>query len=995
MAINKKTRDKISQFVSRWSGKHSEKSEADNFWEDMLENIFDVPQPYKFVEKQKDTTVEVFVETENGKQSTYRKKFIDIYVPSSGCVIEHKSSKVSLDKTVIQSDGNPYNARQQAKRYYDSLDRPEQGRYLIACNFNEFIIFDNDHKRNQEVRFNLEDLSKYYIPLKEALFYNLNKTKESEDRKEYESARTANEFVKKLQSLLLSQYSKAERGKELDHVLNVFCVRVVFCLYADDAGLFPEGALKHFLELYDKPDLLREKFKTLFVALNTKKELRHALLDDAIKVFDQVNGGLFGGETVEIPRMTEEVRVLLLNSVNTLYEPDSDSIPFHWSDISPTNFGCIFESTVSEKVRKNQGMHYTTVENIHRVIDPLFLNDLIDELDGIISLPHRNTLENVKRDEKLHSFINKIAKLKFLDPACGSGNFLTETFRSLRQLEHKALSEVTNKQNTICVVKISQFYGIEIDDFACQVARTALWIAWCQMETEAEMRYALTCKALPLDKNENIIEADALQTDWRKVVEPSKINYIIGNPPFMGSQGMKQAKVKDSFTNAMISLRDSDGKALWNKVGDMDYVCAWFAKAADYINGHSRIRVAFVSTNSITQGEQVAALWQPLVEKLNLKIIFAWKSFAWFNEATDSANVHCVIIAFCSQKSKLSFPCHIYEVNKETQECSSVNSYLLPAEQVFLKSSRKHIQREYAPLMRFGSMPNDTVKIKQEDGKQKEIPMLRLCKDEREKLIKEYPELQPYLPRIYGSEDFISNEENYCIWLDGEVPTNIIRHKAFCERFERLRKRREESTRPETRALARTPYLFGEIRQPQDTYLLIPKTSSENRNYVPMGYVDKSIICTDATFSVESCPLWCFGILTSSIHQAWIKVVAGRLEMRTRYSASVVYNNFPFPSEITEEQRADIENTAQRIIDARNSHPNDSLADLYGFPMQKDLMAAHVANDDAVFAAYAYLGIDKSMNAEQIAIILLKESAKLSKVKNSRKKRKKKATLKR
>lgn len=776
----------------------------------------------------------------------------------------------------------------------------------------------------------------------------------------------------------------------MDHLLNVFCVRVVFCLYADDSGLFVENALRNFLESYTKITLLEEKFEQLFYALNTIESKRKPL-DKEINVFAHVNGGLFGEETVKIPRLSEDVRQLLLNSLNTLYKPDSDETPFHWSDISPTNFGCIFENTVSELVRKNQGMHYTTIENIHRVIDPLFLNDLTTELELCLQLPSNTTNEQVARDKALSGFISKIGRLKFLDPACGSGNFLTETFRSLRQLEHKALCAKTNKDITICAVRINQFYGIEIDDFACQVAKTAMWIAWCQMEQEAKTLGIMEGRPFPLESNTTICKADALMTDWNLAVKNSKINYIIGNPPFMGSQGMKKAGLKGSFDYAFGEIVNAKGKKLWKKNGDMDYVCAWFAKAAAYMHKHNRVRTAFVSTNSITQGEQVSGLWEPLVANFNLQIPFAWRSFSWYNEAADSANVHCVIVAMCCQKTKLSRECVIYEDRKEPLRCSSINSYLLPSKQMFLKTSNPHVHGITIPPMRFGNMPNDTIEVENpKTGKKSKVPMLRLSAEERKKLCMMYPELENFLPRIFGSDDFISNEENYCIWLDGDVPSEIIQHVAFKERFKKLRAKRLASTRDTTRALADTPYLFGEIRQPKHDYLLVPRTSSENRKYIPMGFVNKSVICSDAAMSIDDCPLWLFAILTSSVHMAWVKVVCGRLKSDYRYSIDVVYNNFPFP-DLTEEQMNALNETAQKILDVRENNVNDTLETLYRVPMKKDMLDAHRNNDKAVMDIYAQWGIRKDMTDNEIALVLLKKSVEIStkaKMKKKTKKRK-------
>ena len=492
-----------------------------------------------------------------------------------------------------------------------------------------------------------------------------------------------------------------------------------------------------------------------------------------------------------------------------------------------------------------------------------------------------------------------------------------------------------------------------------------------------------------METNTTICKADALTTDWNSVVRNSNINYIIGNPPFMGSQGMKKAGLKESFDYAFRKIVNDKGNRLWKKNGDMDYVCAWFAKAAAYMHEHHRVRTAFVSTNSITQGEQVSGLWEPLVTNFNLQIPFAWRSFSWLNEATDSANVHCVIVAMCCQKTKLSGNCIIYEEGKEPLHCSSINSYLLPSKQLFLKTSDPHVHGNTILTMRLGSMPNDTIDIENpETGKKSKVPMLRLSADERKEICLKYPELEKYLPRIFGSDDFISNEKNYCIWLDGNVPNEIIQHVAFKERFKKLRDKRLASTRDATRILADTPYLFGEIRQPKHDYLLVPGTSSENRKYIPMGYVSKDTICSNAAMTIDDCPLWIFAILTSSVHMAWVNVVCGRLEMRYRYSIRVVYDNFPFPN-LTEEQINSLNETAQKIMDVREDNANVTLETLYRVPMKKDILDAHRANDKAVMGVYAQWGITKNMTDNEIALALLKKSVEISTQAQKKKKVKK------
>ena len=784
--------------------------------------------------------------------------------------------------------------------------------------------------------------------------------------------------------------------------MNVFCVRVVFCLYADAAELFDNNQFNTFLNTFEARKL-QEKFRWLFYALNQHESKRDKSLDVEIQAFPQVNGGLFGGEEVPIPRISDEVRKLLLSSSEGITIPGKDGTPFDWSQISPTNFGCIFESTLDPDTRHDNGMHYTSPEVIHRVIDPLFLNELQKERDTLFALPKETNVQQKERNEKLTAFKTKLSQLRFLDPACGSGNFLTETFKSLRRLEMEIIMElpdygfekdeirngVTYFRNP-CTVSISQFYGIEINDFACEVAKTAMWISDCQMDAETEELFNLPIKSFPLDNYKNIHREDALTTDWNTVIQAKKLAFIIGNPPFEGSQVMDDNQ-KASLRMAM-SSKDESGKDIWQKQGKMDFVCAWYAKVAEYLKDNSRVKTALVSTNSITQGELVGLLWKPLVEKYYVQIAFAWKSFVWNNEADDQARVHCVIIGFYFSKRKKG-KSYLYKENEaEPLEFDKINAYLLPAEQLFLAAPRKHIQNDIIPQMRFGSMPNDTVVLEHAtaSGGSLQVSQLRINSVERERLIEKYPELEPYMPRIYGSEDFINGDKNYCIWITDDDPFTIRNHEAFRERFNIVREKRANSTREETRLLADTPYKFGEIRQPSEDYLLVPRTSSENRNYIPMGYVSKDIICSDACMSIESCPRWIFSVLESRLHMAWVKVVCGRLEMRYRYSIGVVYNNFPWPK-LTEEQIDALSLSATELLQARNEElMGKTYEEIYDskYIPSAAFAKAQRQNNDAVFKAYASFGIKQEMSDDEIALALLRKSAKIASTKTKKKKKK-------
>jgi len=1003
--MKKETTSKIRDFVNKWKNKGNEKQDTHPFWEGLVECLLGVQHGYECLDWEQKIPKRAIVE-ENGENP----KFLDCYLKTSRCVIEQKSYKISLDEKRAIIDGKPMNALQQAQWYYDNMNRPDdgkKGRYTIACNFQEFRIFDNNHGDTLYETLRLEDLPRRWPYLRRVL---IGGEASFNDNVQDAAAKTASGFVSKLYDLLQKQYKKEELTKEVLHQLNVFCVRVVFCLYADDEEIFDDSQFHTFLNTFSAKQL-NNKFKWLFIALD--KEKRPDSYDPEILAFPRVNGGLFKNE-VPIPRISEEVKDLLLKASKESQMNGKES--FDWSEISPTNFGCIFESTLDPVTREENGMHYTSPENIHRVIDPLFLDDLQAELNGLLDLPNRNKKEKEARYNALQKFQNKIAKLHFLDPACGSGNFLTETFKSLRRLEMKVIGELPNlglgddalKKDGIylknpCKVNIRQFYGIEINDFAVQVANTALWISDCQMIAEAEELFSVSIPALPLKQNDNIRCGNALETNWEKIVNPRSLDYIIGNPPFLGSQRMNKTQKKE--LKAVLSAKDGR-KSIWKAVGAMDYICGWYVKAAEYMQKNKKTMAALVSTNSITQGEQVAMLWEPLVTHYNLRISFARRTIKWENAAEDEANVHFIVVGFYCQKTDRGDDKYIYAGDEKGEPVKHINGYLLPAEDIFLHPKLKHIQSD-APVMRLGSMPNDgerearkqAKELAQKRGKAynpSEIRgKLRLSKNEKDSLTTNYPELMPYIRRILGAEDFISGTENYCIWMredeDCPLPSDIINHPALKDRFDFIREVRKHSTRPQTQVLQYTPYLFGEDRQPNVKYLLVPSTSSENRRYVPMGYVEPNIICSNLALTIANCSLYHFGVLTSSLHMAWMKFVCGRLEMRFRYSASLVYNLFPWPDAVTEELKIQIETAAQHILDVREQL-GESYEKMYATNMNSKLVKAHLDNDAAVLKAYGFdasWAKDIENHETDIALELMRRSVDLAKKAESSKRKRK------
>ena len=767
-----------------------------------------------------------------------------------------------------------------------------------------------EQPNNEPEQILLENLGKEYYRL---MF--LVDAKNEHLSKEIKVSKEAGEIVGKIYEALLEQYD--DNSPEALRWLNILCVRIVFCLYAEDAGIFTHEQFHDFLVRYEAEDM-RRALRDLFEVLNTPSEKRSKYLKDDLKAFPYTNGGLFE-EEIEIPQFTEELRADLLQNA---------SLDFDWSEISPTIFGAVFESTLNPETRRSGGMHYTSIENIHKVIDPLFLNDLRRELDEILE-------EKVERQrqKKLGAYQDRLASLTFLDPACGSGNFLTETYLSLRRLENECIRERYHGQAFLgfeevnpVKVSIQQFYGIEINDFAVTVATTALWISEAQMLRETEKIIKRDIDFLPLKSYTNIIEGNALRVDWQSVVSKEKLNFIIGNPPFVG-QAMRTKEQTEDLKEVFAPSKD---------YGKLDYVAGWFKKASDLIEG-TDAEAAFVSSNSICQGESVNLFWQKLLANC-LYINFAHNTFKWTSEAKSTAGVSCVIVGFSfkERKEKQLFSGDKYEIVEH------INGYLKAAPDVFIKNRSKSINEGLAKVVQ-GSPPAD-------DGR------LLFSKAEREELIKRYPELEDVLLPFVGSREFINDTEytRYCLWLVGKRPADYAHIPELTERFRYISEYRMNSPVDRIQKTANKPYLFTQNRQPETDYLLIPRVSSENRRYIPVGFLPPNVIASDSAVLVYNASLVDFGIICSNVHNAWMRVVAGRLENRYRYAPSVYYN-FPMPSPM-EEQKQRIEQTAKAIIEARKLYPDKSLADMYGENMYlyPELLTAHQNNDRAVMQAYGF-----------------------------------------
>lgn len=914
------------QFVKDWTGHGDEKQETQRFWIALLQNVFGVEQATNAIE------FEVPVKLSHTS-------FIDGYIKDTHVLIEQKGADIDLRKGYKQSDGSLLTPFQQARRYAGYLPHDKNPRWIVVCNFKEFHIHDMNRPNDTPEVILLSELEKEYHRLQ-----FLVDTGSERIRKEMQISLQAGELVGKLYDTLLKQYKDPTNPASL-RSLNMLCVRLVFCLYAEDAGIFGKHGMFHDY-LQDIPASgVRKALVELFRILDTKPENRDPYLADdnpTLAAFPYVNGGLFADENIEIPPFTEELKAMLLSNA---------SENFNWSEISPTIFGAVFESTLNPETRRSGGMHYTSIENIHKVIDPLFYDALAAELDEITAIAVKKT-----RDTKLGDFQKKLASLTFLDPACGSGNFLTETYLSLRRLENKAVAARLGDQIVLgdsadfnpIQVSIGQFYGIEINDFAVTVAKTALWIAESQMMKETEEIVHMHLDFLPLTSYANIVEGNALRTDWQIVIANNRLSYIMGNPPFIGGMMMTKEQKADIVT----LLGNTKG------VGELDYVSGWYKKAMDYMKGTS-IAAAFVSTNSICQGQQAVTMWKPILEN-GIKITFAHRTFIWDSEAKVKAHVHCVIVGFSYVKKA---PCVIFDYQKQ-RTVSNINSYLMDAPNVFVESRSTPLAK--VPSMRFGSMPRDGGGF-------------ILTDEEREELIINEPLAEKWVHPYIGAYEFINNKTRWCLWLVDANPAEIKKCPTVMKRVQRVQEFRANSVASGTRKFAATPTLFCQIAQPDTEYIVVPKVSSERRKYVPMGFLPKEVIASDLVFLIPNATLFNFGVLTSNVHMAWMRAVCGRLKSDYRYAKDIVYNNFPWPAP-TDEQRKKIEQTAQAILDARALYPDCSLADLYDeVTMPPELRKAHQQNDKAVMQAYGFWG---KLNTETECVAeLMKMYQKLTKSK--------------
>lgn len=942
MAINQKQAAK--QFVERWKTEEgNEDRQSRSFWIELTNKVLGIDDPTHVLE---------FERKAQGRK-------MDVFYEDMGILIEQKSRGVGLDKKSERSkqagEETPY---QQAKWYADHLPNSVRPDWIIVSNFDEFRIhsLNSENPEKEYVSFTLDEL-----PDQVHLLSFFTDKSSSRLVKEKELSVKAGEIVGRLYKSLAAQYKNIETDKHEQRSLNILIVRFVFLLYAEDAGILQEH--QAFLNYMRKvePEDMRTALIQLFEVLDTPEDQRDPYLPEKLAAFPYINGSLFSKEDIVIPQFTQQIKYDLLKEA---------SQEFDWSGISPTIFGAAFESTLNPETRREGGMHYTSIENIHKVIDPLFLDDLRAELAKIEGLKVEKT-----RNLQLRQFQNKLASIKIFDPACGSGNFLTESYLSLRKLENRVLENLMGDQMGMAFegdtnpikVKIDQFYGIEINDFAVAVAKTALWIAEEQMMDVTQEILFTVLEFLPLSSNDNIHEGNALRMDWNSILPAEQCSFIIGNPPFISQGSTDKGQASGPGQNVVRTKEQNEDMSLVfkdiNNYGCLDYVSAWYVKSMKYMKGNQKIECAFVSTNSIVQGQQVEPLWSYLLS-LGINILFAHQSFIWINEARDNAIVYVVIIGFslCDKPKKKLF---IYSDYKEVESINTVehiNPYLVANDDLIITSRRKPISE--VPTMLKGNAPGD-------GGN------LLLSPDDMHALIKNEPESEIWIKRFISADGLLNNKEKYCLWLDGITQRQLESLPLVNERVSKVRAMRIKSTKAATRKKAETAWLFDENRMGQsEQVIVIPRHSTSIRRYVPMTYFDGGCIPGDSCSMIPDAPLYIFGILMSQFHNAWVRVVAGRFGPSLRYSNTICYNNFVFPSS-TPEQKQKIEQLAQEILDIRDSYPDASLADLYDpDKMPSDLLEAHKSLDRAVEEAY---GVDFNGDEEKIVSHLFKLYAEATK----------------
>jgi hypothetical protein len=862
-------------FSKEWESETSEKAESQSFWNEFF-NVFGIS-------RRRVGSFELPIKKADNKQG-----FIDLLWKGT-ILVEHKSRGRDLDK-----------ATQQAKDYFPNLKEHELPKYILVSDFHRFRLYDLDTDETKE--FELQDFVNHVHLFGFMAGYEKRVYKD-EDPVNIKAAELMGELHDRLKEIGYT-----------GHDLEVYLVRLLFCLFADDTSIFDKGIFWEYIDRHTKEDGsdLAMHIASIFHVLNTPNERRLKNLDESLVQFPYVNGKLFE-EPLQPAAFDREMREILLKAC-----------AFDWGKISPAIFGSMFQAVMNQTERRNLGAHYTSEKNIQKLIRPLFLDDLYVEF------------EKAKGSKgKLEELHEKIANLHFLDPACGCGNFLIITYRELRDLELEILKELYRKHKSFLDVRlfiqvdVDQFAGIEYDEFAVRVAEVAMWLIDHQMNVKVGNEFGQYFVRLPLKKAARIVHGNSLRIDWESVVAKDRLNFILGNPPFVG-KAFQDAQQKVDMQEIFAGVKGA---------GVLDYVAAWYVKAAQFIQD-TNIHIAFVSTSSISQGEQVGILWQELYSKYKIKIHFAHRTFSWSNEAKANAAVHCVIIGFglYDVENKRVFDYIDIKSEPSEKKVKNINPYLVEGSDLVILSRKTSISN--VPNINFGSMPNDG-------------GHLILTESEREEYLKNEPEAEKWIRPYTGGHEFINGYSRYCFWLVDIQPQDLKRFKGIAQRVEEVKIVRSQSNREATQKLADFPTLFGENRQPKKDYLAVPEVSSQRRKYIPIGFLKSHVIASNKLQLIPDATSYIFGILTSEMHMTWVRYVCGRLKSDFDYSSTVVYNNYPFPENANDKQKQKVEIAAQAVLDTRAKYPDSSLADLYDpLTMPPDLVKAHQTLDKAVDLCY-------------------------------------------
>ena len=923
---DRERREAIEYFVERWEAADgNEDRESRSFWIEFLEDVIGIPRATHHLDFER----------------RVRGRKIDVFYEDKEILIEQKSRGVDLDKKQYHDKRNetPF---EQARWYYDKLPRPMKPRWIIVCNFDEFRIHDMD---GENPGHDYEVVMLDELPKLSYMFDFFKNDEQSRIVREQELSVEAGRRVAKLYGMIADRYEDIDNNHDEQESLNILIVRLVFLLYAEDAHLLQShGAFRDYLRPIQVSQL-RHAIKDLFDVLATPEGERR-YIEPELDAFPYINGGLFDHREIIIPPFSDEIKLELVTYISS---------GFDWSEVSPTIFGAVFESTLNPETRRSGGMHYTSVENIHKVIDPLFLDDLKQKLIKIEGERSERT-----RSFKLHEFQERLGKITILDPACGSGNFLTESYLELRKLENRILADLRGADETPSLegdfvpinVTLDQFYGIEINDFAVSVAKTALWIAEAQMNDVTQSIVRQEIRTLPLTSNTNIVEANALRIDWNDVVSADECDYICGNPPFVGSSIRSITQTEDMEC----AYGEETG---WGKC---DYCVGWFKKASDYIT-NTPCRCALVATNSIAQGEQVRPTWERLFND-GVTIDFAWRTFIWNNEAIDMAHVHCVIVGFSKTNSQEKY---LFEVDGKRNTCSNINGYLTNAPNVFIPTRTSAVDGKHKPIVQ-GSKPVDGGGF-------------ILNVEEKDEFIEQYPQLKELIRPFIGAKEFLNGKQRYCFWLKECDKKEYAGNPVIENRLKLIREQRFASPTREFQEYADKPWVFVQDRQPSEDYLLIPRHSSERRIYIPIGFMSAYYVAPDSVYIIPGASLYDFGLLMSKMHNDWMRTIAGRIKSDYRYSP-VVYNTFCYPNAgMNSKER--IEAQAESILKVRECYPEKSLAELYDpDKMPYDLRETHAALDKAVEEAY---GVHFNGDEEKIVTHLFQLYAEAVKAKEKRK----------